>query len=247
MRLGYAFERAHTAHRSAYVVNRFRPEEGTRYRKFIHQRRQDNPNPIPRPRLTTSQLDWQEWEAEQSLRLCISDPGYILWTQAKIDFLEELRECVMGECRAIYGQVFPEGHTKAGEDMPGNDCHPEGLTLPNDRVPVVMSTPSPSPGSKRTRTKSTPSRARVATEYRRQMSMPVVHTETPCNTCFRVSVANWFAAHKSAGFPVPFAFHCKQDTDQSRKCVGCFKSKGNCIQLPVGLTGHRFELLTVLT
>jgi hypothetical protein len=109
-------------------------EEGTRYRKFIHQRRQDNPNPIPRPRLTASQLDWQEWEAEQSLRLCISDPGYILWTQAKIDFLEELRECVMDECRAIYGQVFPEGHAKAGEDMPGNDCHPKGLTLLNGIV-----------------------------------------------------------------------------------------------------------------
>ncbi|KAJ5875770.1 uncharacterized protein N7529_001354 [Penicillium soppii] len=109
-----------------------------------------------------------------------------------------------------------------------------------------MSTPSPSPGSKRTRTESTPSCARVAAEHRRQMSMPVVHTETPCSACFRVSVANWFAAHESAGFPVPFAFYCKQDTDQSRKCVGCFESKGNCIQLPVGLIGHRFELLAVL-
>lgn len=56
------------------------------------------PNPLTRPLLSATQVEWHRYHAESGQRLQQGDEGYVLWTQAKHDLLIWIQDA----CVAAY-------------------------------------------------------------------------------------------------------------------------------------------------
>ncbi|KXG51508.1 uncharacterized protein PGRI_089010 [Penicillium griseofulvum] len=95
--------------------------------------------------------------------------------------------------------------------------------------------------SERQRTPRTPFRQHV----RAQLS-----TSAPqflfCLTCVQLNVIGWMQAGTEYGFGPRFEFRCVQDSGNSNDCQNCAQEDQTCEQVPAGIEGHRYELLSLI-
>ncbi|KAL2695039.1 hypothetical protein AAEP93_005823 [Penicillium crustosum] len=67
-----------------------------------------------------------------------------------------------------------------------------------------------------------------------------------CLTCVQLNVINWIQAGAEHGFGSRFEFRCVQDSGNSNDCQNCAQEGRNCEQVPAGIEGHRYELLSLI-
>lgn len=67
-----------------------------------------------------------------------------------------------------------------------------------------------------------------------------------CLTCVKHCVDAWLVHGRENGFLTRFRISCVQDSEEDNDCQACAAARVPCEQIPSGIEGHRYELLSLL-